>query len=118
MASMLMLGHSWPLAKALDPTPWGQHPLVSFINKQHRIQQDILAKQDLLSQAAGQAALRQEEQGAQEAASASPSKDREEDEGEGASDLRCARCHKRIGKVSQTVCFMSQCSGGSTSCIP
>jgi hypothetical protein len=103
VASMLMLGHSWPLAKALDPHPWDQHPLVSFINKQHRIQQDILAKQDLLSQPAGQAASRQEEQGVQEAASASPSKDREEDEGEGASDLRCARCHKRIGKVSQTV---------------
>ena len=103
MASMLMLGHSWPLAKALDPTPWGQHPLVTFINKQHRIQRDILTKQDLLSQPGGQAASRQEEQGAQESASVSPSKDREEDEGEGASDLRCARCHKRIGKVRQTV---------------
>ncbi|DBA91120.1 TPA: hypothetical protein ACH3X1_016083 [Trebouxia sp. C0004] len=102
VASMLMLGHSWPLAKALDP--WGQHPLISFINKQHRIQQDILAKQDLLSQPSGQAALSQEEQGAQEAASASPSKDREEDDGEGASDLRCARCHKRIGKQVDKVC--------------
>ena len=96
---MLMLGHSWPLAKALDPTPWGQHPLVTYINKQHRIHRDILDKQDLLRQPGS----RQEEQGAQESASASPSKDREEDEGEGASDLRCARCHKRIGKVSQTV---------------
>lgn len=104
VASMLMLGHSWPLAKALDPTPWGQHPLISFINKQHRIQQDILAKQDLLSQSAGQAASRQEEQAAQEAGNASPSKDREEDEGEGASDLRCARCHKRIGKQVDKVC--------------
>lgn len=104
VASMLMLGHSWPLATALDPSPWGQHPLVTFINKQHRIQRDILDKQDLLSQAAGQLPSRQEEQEAQEAASASPSKDREEDEGEGASDLRCARCHKRIGKQVDKVC--------------
>jgi len=103
VASMLMLGHSWPLAKVLDLTPWGQHPLVTFINKQHRIQREILDKQDSLSQPGGQASSRQEEQGAQESASASPSKDREEDEGEGSSDLRCARCHKRIGKVSQTL---------------
>ena len=111
---MLMLGHSWPLAKVLDPTPWGQHPLVTFINKQHRIQREILDKQDLLSQPGGQASSRQEEQ---ESASASPSKDREEDEGEGASDLRCARCHKRIGKVSQALRFMSWCRGVSTLCI-
>ena len=114
MASMLMLGHSWPLAKALDPTPWGQHPLVTYINKQHRIQRDILDTQDLLSQPGS----RQEEQGAHESASASPSKDREEDEGEGSSDLRCARCHKRIGKVSQPVYFMSQCIRNSTSYTP
>ena len=117
MASMLMLGHSWPLAKALDPTPWGQHPLVTYINKQHRIQRDILDKQDLLSQP-GSRQEEQEEQGAHESASASPSKDREEDEGEGSSDLRCARCHKRIGKVSQPVYFMSQCIRNSTSYTP
>ena len=37
VASMLMLAHAWPLAQCLD-----NHILVSFINKQHKIQQELL----------------------------------------------------------------------------
>ena len=95
VASMLMLAHAWPLAQALD-----NHILLTFIDQQHRAQQELLLEQDVLSQHTMQPALRQEEQG-QEGSSggASPEKDREEDGGKDA-DLRCARCQKRIGKVS------------------
>ena len=42
LASMLLLGYTWPLSEALD-----NHPLVTFINNEHRVRHNQIAHHDV-----------------------------------------------------------------------
>ncbi len=91
LASMLLLGHAFPLAQILD-----NHPLVAFINNQHRIQRE------LLTQPALQLALREEDDLLDsDSDTTSPAKQssRDQDEEGMPPDLCCARCNRHVAKV-------------------
>jgi len=104
IASMLVLGHNWPLAEALD-----NHRLVAFITDQHRIHHELLKQWKQMKQ---QATVQPEASQAivtraSDSDTASPLKGspREEDE-ERPLDLRCTRCEKHIGRVSSPVVWL------------
>lgn len=84
IAAMLTLGYTWPLAEALD-----NHPLVTFINEQHKIQQQAANEEEELQESGSD--------------STSVVKDGPEEGGEdGKQGLRCTRCDKSLAQVSNT----------------
>ncbi|DBA91100.1 TPA: hypothetical protein ACH3X1_016065 [Trebouxia sp. C0004] len=92
VAAMLMLGNTWPLAKALN-----DHALVSFINEQHQILRKQLLQRQLQPEN-----KQPETHKASGSDSASPTREspREEEEEVAKKELLCARCDKYMGRVS------------------
>ena len=94
ITSMLILGHTWPLAEALD-----NHPLVTFINYQHKTKRELM----LLHNPAMLFGPSQEEVlQASDSNTASHGTERLGEENIGAlpEELRCTRCEKPITGVS------------------
>ncbi|KAL0019658.1 hypothetical protein WJX77_010544 [Trebouxia sp. C0004] len=99
VAAMLMLGNTWPLAKALN-----DHALVSFINEQHQILRKQLLQRQLQPEN-----KQPETHKASGSDSASPTREspREEEEEVAKKELLCARCDKYMGRQMEKV----ECQG-------
>lgn len=95
VASMLMLANTWPLAQVLD-----DHPLVGFINAQHR-----RLREQLLQAKMQQQRMQEEAHRASDRDAASPAKDSqgEEEEEVLVQEVVCARCEKFLRKVSEVI---------------
>ncbi len=93
-ASLLMLGHAWPLSEALD-----NHPLVSSINQLHKACHKLVNKQDTDTET--------KSSGSDPPGSAETTEADNKDKPKG---LRCAKCNQKIPQVCFSCILWHSCS--------